>query len=183
VYGESGRCPTRFCGVAGFTGSGDVQRQVVRINTLVVVAGVTTRTGIRCIGVIALVTVVAGCCCVRAREWPHRTVVKCRRYPCILIMTIGTTRRELLCNVVGVSGGIKVVSMASCASVWRVGVIALVTIIATHTRMRTNNGIKGVIEGGRGPCCLTVAFRTVGRELLRYVIRIGSSVEFIGMTT
>ena len=57
VNGESGRCPTRICGVTGFTGCGQVQRDVTWVGTLGIIIGMTTGAGI---GRIVIITVVAG---------------------------------------------------------------------------------------------------------------------------
>lgn len=58
MYGESGRRPSRIGSMAGFTGYRKVQRNVIRIDTLIVVCLVACCTGVGCIVVITLVTIV-----------------------------------------------------------------------------------------------------------------------------
>lgn len=74
VYGECGRCPSRIGSVAGFTSRWQVQRQVIRVDTLVVVRCMTSRTGVGGVAVIPLMTVVASRTRVRARKRPEAVV-------------------------------------------------------------------------------------------------------------
>jgi len=141
VYREGGGCPSRIGCVACFTGCGQVQRQVIRIYTLVVVRCMTSRTGVGCVAVIPLMTVVASRTRVRARKRPE-TVVEGRRGPCILCVTIRTGCRELLGHVVRVRRIVIVVSMAARTGIGCVAVVPLVAVIATHTGMCSHYRIK-----------------------------------------
>lgn len=89
MNGESSRRPSRIGGMARFTTRGKVQRYVTRIDTLGVIIGVTTRTGIGCIVVVPLMTLVTGHACVCAREWPV-VVTKIGRRPGCLTVTVRT---------------------------------------------------------------------------------------------
>ena len=60
VNGESRRRPSRVSGMTGFAGNRQIERNVIRIDTLVVVRLVTGSTGIRRIVEVTLVTIVTG---------------------------------------------------------------------------------------------------------------------------
>ena len=89
VYGEGSRCPSCIGGVAGFTTRGQIQRNVAGIDTLCVIIGVATRTGIGRIVIVPLMTLVAGYARVRPCERPV-VVVKVGRCPGCLPVTVRT---------------------------------------------------------------------------------------------
>ena len=127
VNRELRRSPSCCCGVACCTIGGNVQQYVVRIGGRGVITGVTTCTVGRSTGVVALVTVVTGYSCVRAREWPHGAVIEGGGYPRILVVAVSASCRKLLSDVVWIRGGIVVIGMATGTGVWCVIVITIVT--------------------------------------------------------
>ena len=70
------------------------------------------------------------------------TVTECGRYPGTLSVAFFAVERKLLRFMIRIGGIIVVIGMATCTSVGRVGVIALVAIITTCTGVRTHNRIK-----------------------------------------
>ena len=130
VNGESGWCPSRLGGVAGFAGCRQVECQVTWISASCIVIGMATCACCGRIGVVALVTVVTGHGCVRAREWPHGAVIERGRHPRILVVAVSASCRELLSDVVWIRGGIVVIGMATGTGVWCVIVITIVTSLA-----------------------------------------------------
>jgi hypothetical protein len=86
--------------VTHFTVSRNIQRQVVRIDTLIVIGLVTDSTSIRQVVIIPMVTCIAVNRGMLASERPHRTVIEGGRYPGILIMTVDTRCRKLLLQVI-----------------------------------------------------------------------------------
>jgi hypothetical protein len=119
---------------------------VTWIGTLGVVIGMARCTGCRGIVVVTLVAVVTGHSCVRARERPHGTVIEGGRHPCVLVMAVSASCRELLSDVVGICGGVVIVGMATGTGCGRVCVVTLVTIVARYGGVRTHNRIEGVIQ-------------------------------------
>jgi hypothetical protein len=103
-------------------------------------------TSCRGVVVVALVAVVTGHGCVRARERPHDAVIEVGRYPCVLVMAVSAGCRELLSDVVGIRGGVIIVGMATGTGCGRICVVTLVTIVAGHGGVRTHNRIEGVIQ-------------------------------------
>jgi hypothetical protein len=93
VNGESGRCPPRIGRVTCFTGGRQIQRDVTRVDTLRIIIGMTACTGVRCIVVITLVTLIARYTHVRTCKWPV-VMAEIRWRPRRLSMTIGTISRK-----------------------------------------------------------------------------------------
>ena len=146
VYGECRGHPVRIGCMAHVAIGRNIQRQVVRIDTLVVVGLVTGHTGVRQIAVIALMTGIAVNCKVLTCKRPHGTVIESGGYPGILIVTVNTRCRELLLQVIRIYCLVIVVSVTARTGVWRIIVVALVTVIAGNTRMRTHDGVERVVQ-------------------------------------
>ena len=180
VYRECGRRPARIGSVAGFTGGRQIERRVVRIDALVVVCSMAACTGIGRVTVVSLMAVVTGCTRMGTRERPE-TVIECRRRPGILRMAVSTGSRELLCSVIRVGCVVVVVSVAACTGIGRIAVVALVTVIATDTGMRSHYQIERVIQCSRSPCSLIVAVCAVHRKLLCHVIWVCCGIKVVGM--
>ena len=113
-----------------FTGGGQIQREVAWIGTACIVIGMATGAGCGRIVVVTLVTVVTCHSCVRTREWPHGTVIERGRYPCILVVAVSASCRELLSDVIGVSGGVVVISVTTCTGI---GCIVIIAVVAGCT--------------------------------------------------
>lgn len=146
VNRERGRHPVRIRSVTHVTVSRNIQRQVVRIDTLIVIGLVTGYTSIRQVVIIPMVTCIAVNRGMLASERPHRTVIEGGRYPGILIMTVNTRCRKLLLQVIRIYCLVIVVSVTACTGVGRIIIVALVTIIAGNTRMRTHDRVERVVE-------------------------------------
>lgn len=168
VNGEGSRCPSRIGCVAGRTIVRNGQRHMVGVGTLVVMHLVTSDTSGGNIVVIASdVAFAARHSRVRARKRPHRSVIKCRRNPGILCVTLGAIGWELIRQVIRIGGCIIILLMATNAGGWRIGVIAsdvtecaavgnssMSTIQGPHRRMIKRRGHPGI---------LAVALRASGR--------------------
>ena len=156
------------------------QGAVVGIGGLIIIGGVAARTGIRCGGIIALVTsiTIVGNRNMRSCEGIKCVVIEGRWHPCRLRMACGTLCRELSRCVVrtGRSGIIAVV-----ATVTGVGRIRIVTVVTSIAIIRNRNvcackRINGVvIKRGWCPRGLRVASGTLRWELGRCVVWIGRS--------
>ena len=146
VNGESGWRPSGICCVTCFTGGGQIQCYVTWISAGCVVIGMATCAGCGCVVVVTLVTVVTCHSRVRACERPHGAVIERGRHPCVLIVAVSASCRELLSDVVGVGGGVIIVGMATCTGCGRICIVTLVTIVARHGCMRPHNRIEGVIQ-------------------------------------
>jgi hypothetical protein len=72
--------------------------------------------------------------------------------------------------------------MATHAGSRRIGVVALMALVAGQGRMRTLNRVEAVIECRGCPDSLRVTRSAVSGELLLYVIRTVCLIEVIGMT-
>jgi hypothetical protein len=127
VNGESSWCPSRICGMTCFTGCGQIECQVTWISAGCIVIGMATCACCGQIGVVALVTIVTGHSCVRARERPHGTVIEGGRHPRVLVVAVSASCRELLSDVVRIRGGVVIVGMATGTGVWCIVVISIVT--------------------------------------------------------
>ena len=115
---------------------------MTRISAGCIVIGMATGAGCGSVVVVALVTVVAGCGRVRTRERPHGTVIERGGHPCVLVVAVSASCRELLSDVVWIGGGVIIVGMATGTGVGRVCIVTLVTIVARHGGMRTHNRIE-----------------------------------------
>ena len=142
VNGERSWRPSGICGMTCFAGGGQIEGQVTRISAGCIVIGMATGAGCGRIGVVTLVTIVAGYGRVRAGEWPHGTVIERGRHPRILVVAVSASCRELLSDVVWIGGGVIIVGMATGTGVGRVCIVTLVTIVARHGGMRTHNRIE-----------------------------------------
>ena len=109
----------------------------------------TTGAGCGWIGVVTLVTVVAGYGCVRTCERPHGTVIESCRCPCCLTMTVSTCCRELLSDVIGVSRCVIVIGVTTCAGIGRIVVIAVVAgcTVISDRRVSPNQLIEVIVNG------------------------------------
>ena len=146
VNGERSGRPSWICCVTGFTGGGQIQRYVAWIGAGCIVIGMTTGAGCRWIGVVTLVTVVAGYGCVRTCERPHGTVIESGGHPCCLAVAVCTGSCKLLRYVIWISRCVVVIYVAACTGCRWIGIVTLVTIVARHGGMRAHNRIEGVIQ-------------------------------------
>ena len=77
-----------------------------------------------------------------------------------------------------------VIGVATCAGVWRVVVVTLVTIVTGHGRVCACERPHGaVVEGGRNPCILVVTIGTGSGELLSDVVGVCGGVEVINVAS
>ena len=129
-----------------FTGGREIQYYVTRVQRLGIIIIVTTVTSVGCTVVITLMAIVTSDGCVRACERPHGTVIERGRHPCVLVVAVSASCRELLSDVVWIGGGVVIISMTTGTGVGRVCIVTLVTIVARHGGMRTHNRIEGVIQ-------------------------------------
>ena len=185
VYGECSRRPARICSVTRFTGNRQIERNVIRIDTLVVVGLVTCCAGIGCIVVIALMTVIAGGGQVCAREWPV-AVTECGWYPGILSVALFTAQRELLCLVIRIGGIVVIIRMTTGTGIGCIVVVAVMTCctVVGNSRVRSGQLIEVVVyrECGRRPARIgSVAGFTGGRQIERRVVRIDALVVVCSM--
>lgn len=146
VNGEGCRHPVRIGRMTHIAVGRNTQRQVVRVDTLIVIPLVTRYTGIGQVIVIALVTRITVHCEVLTSERPHRTVIEGGWYPGILVVTVNTRCRKLLLQVIRIYCLVIVVGVTACTGVWRIGIVALMTIIAGYTGVRTHDGVERVVE-------------------------------------
>lgn len=168
VNGEGSRCPSRIGCMAGCTIGGNGQRHMVGVGTLVVVHLMTSDTSGGNVVVIASdVAFAARHSRVCARKWPHRSVIKCRRNPCILCMTLGAIGWKLVRQVVRIGGCVIILLMATNAGGWSIGIIASdVTKCAavSNSSMSTIQGPdRRMIKRGGHPGSLAVTLCAVGR--------------------
>ena len=113
-----------------FTGGGQIQREVAWIGTACIVIGMATGAGCGRIGVVTLVTVVTSYSRMCTRERPYCIMIESSRCPCCLTMTVSTCGRELLSDVIGVSGGVVVISVTTCTGI---GCIVIIAVVAGCT--------------------------------------------------
>ena len=154
---------------------------MARVCAAVVIGLVTTRTGARRIGIIAVVTSLAivGNRNMRAGKRINGIVVKRGRNPGAFTMATFTVRRELGSSVVGVGRRIVIAQVATHAGVWRIGIIALVAGVAVvgNRNMRPVERIKRiVVKSRRRPVAFCMAIRAGGRELGSEVVGVGCSI-------
>ena len=86
------------------------------------------------------------------------------RCPARYSMTNHTVRGKLCSDMIRVRRLIVICKMATGASIWYAGVIAMVTSVAIpcNHSMRTDKGINAaMVKGGRGPSRFTVAKFTI----------------------
>ena len=90
----------------------------------------TTRTGIRCIGIIAVVTSVTiiGYLYMGTREGINDIVIKSGRYPASLRVTGGTIRRKLRSSVIRIGSLVVIGSMTGSTLCWCTGIPTRVAI-------------------------------------------------------
>ncbi len=162
---------------------------MVRVQALVVIRRMAARTGVRGIGVIA---VVAGDTVIRDRhvrssEGIDCLVIKRRRRPGCFRVASRAIGRELIGGVVGVCGLVELRRMATGAGVRRIVVITVVAgcAIVSDGRVRTIQSIKIIVDGkgrrrptGSGG----VARRAIGGQTDTSVIRIGGLIKICGVT-
>lgn len=165
----------------------ELLRHVIRISCGIVIIGMTTRTGVGCVAVVTLMTIIAtdiGMC----SHYRIKRVVECGWCPGCLVMAISTGCRKLLCQVIRIGCGIEIVSMAARASVGRVVVIAVVTgsTVVGNSCMRASQLIEVVVngEGSRRPSRIGgVARLTTCGKVQRYVTRIDTLGVVVSVTT
>ena len=115
----------------------ELRQSVIRVRRRVVVGRVAARTGVRGGGIIARgMTFVALRRRVRARQ-RVKTVVVIHRCPRRLGVTTRTIGAEMRRRVVRIRRLCEVIRVTTRAGVGCIGVIALVTFVATHCGMRS----------------------------------------------
>ena len=186
---ESGGFPAWRGGVAHGAIRGDVERHVVRVGALVVIRVVTAVAGVRGVGEIAVVTrvAIAGNGNMRARERINGVVIESGRRPACLCVAQRAIRRELRSGVIGIGRLVVIRVVTAVAGVGRIVVIAVVTSGAFIGDGRVGPVQRIVIvvyrERGRFPAWRGgVAHRTIGRDVERYVVRVGALVEICVVT-
>ena len=177
------RCPRRLA-VATRTIGAEMRRRVVRIRRLCEVIRVTTRAGVGCIRVIALVAVVAAHRRVRPHDRVNAVVIKCRRRPAAFTVALRAIRRELRQSVIRVRRRVVVGRVAARTGVRGGGIIARgMTFVALRRRVRARQRVKTVVVVHRCPRRLGMTTGTIRAEMRCRVVRIGGLCEIIRVTT
>ena len=173
---EGGRRPGRLTVTTGAIGR-KLCRNMVRIGRVVIVIGVTTRTGI---GRIVVVAVMARCAiignpCMGSVQRVVAVVIgEGCRLPCHIGVACGTISGNIECNVVRIDRLIIIIGMAAGTGIRSTGIVAIVAgrTICRYSRVRTRERVVYVVvKCGGCPGSLGVARCTVSRELLSSVIR------------
>ena len=180
VYRERGRHPSRIGSVAGFAGSRYIQRDVVRIDTLVIISLMASRTCIGCIVVIALVTIITRGGQVCPGQWPV-AVAEGRWYPGTLSVTLLAVQRELLRFVIRVGCIVVIVRVTPRTCVRCVVVVTVMTrcTVVGNGCVRSDQLVEVVVyrECGRCPSRIgSVAGFTSRWQVKRRVIRVDTLV-------
>ena len=163
---------------------------MVRIRRLVIICCMTSRTGIRCIVIIAVVagSTIIGNCSVR----PVQGIViivnrESSRIPAgCCCMTHFTVSRYTERHVIRVGRLIEIGGVAAGAGIRRIRVIAVVTgiTIVGYLYMCPGKGINHiVIKSGRCPGCFGMTRRTFRWKLRGRMVRIRRLVVIRRMTT
>ena len=120
---------------------------------------------------------------VRTRERPYSIMIKSGGRPGCLTVAFSACQRELLNCVIGISRLIVIICVTARTGIGWIDIVALVTIIAAHVYMGSQNWIERVVECGRRPGCLSVTICAVHGELLCNVIGVNGLVVVVRMTT
>ena len=109
-------------------------------------------------------------------------MVKSRWDPCVLCMAISTLDGELVAAVIRINRAVVIFNMAPGTGVWRIVVVAVMTLGAFHGYggVRPSEFVKIIVDvkRGRSPSRISgMALRTVRREIQRSVVRIGGAIH------
>jgi len=194
VNGEGSRTPVGRRGMAHIAIGWNAQRQVVGIQTLVVIGKVTAFASVGGIVVVALVAqhAVVGYGDMRSCKRIHAIVVEGRRHPGILGMALLAICRELPGQVVGVGRRVVIRRMAPEAGIRGVVVVAVVAFgtIVGDQRMRAAQHVIVVVYGersrhpvGRGSVAHVAIVRNAQRSVWRIctLAVIGHMASFTGI--
>lgn len=149
---------------------------VIWIHTLSIIFGMTTRTGVRRIGII---TLMAGITIIS--DWNMRSgkrieaiVIKSGWCPGILSVAAFAIGWELRGRVVWIVGLVIICRVTADTSVWCIGVVSLMTsiTIVLNSGMCTDDRVEAVIKAGGCPGILRMTALTIRWELCGCVIRI-----------
>ena len=187
VYGECGRCPSRIGSVAGFAGSWYIQRDVVRIDALVIISLMASRTCIGCIVVIALMAIITRGGQVCPGQWPVG-VAEGGWYPGTLSVTLLAVQRELLRFVIRVGCIVVIIRVTPRTCVRCVVVVTVMTgcTVVGNSCVRANQLVEVVVYRERGRCPSrigSVAGFTSRWQVQRQVIRVDTLVVVRCMTS
>ena len=123
--------------MTGGTFGRELRCRVVRTSCLVIIGGMTARTGIWCIGIITVMTTFAIIGDSRMRAVQSIVIIvnreTCRFPTCRSGMANGTIGRDIQGYVVGIGRCVEVCGMAAVAGIRRGSVVALVAGIAVRS--------------------------------------------------
>lgn len=173
---------------------GAVRRQsqgyVIGVDRPIIIRGMTTRTSVRGIVVISMVTgvTIVGNGNMGPGEWINRIVIKDRRRPGCFTMTGSTIRRELLRYMVWIQGSIVIRLVATYAGVGRVVIIPVMTgsAIIGNACMRSIQSVIVVVnrESSWRPTSIRgVAHGTITWNGQGYMVGVQTGIIIRGMAT
>jgi hypothetical protein len=128
---------------------------VVWICCLVVVISMATGT-VRwyCSGsIVTLVAVVTTHTCVCSHNGIERVIEGGWRPDCLSV-AVGTIGRELLCYVIGVSGGIEIIGVAASTGIGRIVIVSVMTCrtVTGNSSMCSREWVEVIMQGESGRC-------------------------------
>ena len=190
MYRESRRFPIRSRGMAHFTVGRNTERYVIRVDGLIIIGGMATGTGIRCIGIVAVVTSVTiiGYLYMGTREGINGIMIKSGRYPASLRVTGGTIRRKLRSSVIRIGGLVIISRMTSRTLSWCPSIssrVAVKTISREVGSLKREVGriviesiisITGGVAGKTGRTVVSITSNTI-------VLIIGFRIGMTGCTS
>jgi hypothetical protein len=149
---ESSGLPAWICRMTGCTSLGYIKCNVIWISRLVIISLVASRTGIRSVGItigMALRTISYGCMCTGKRV--RVVMVKSGRNPCCLRMTALAGFGKLQSSMIRLSSLIIINCMASITSLWRIGIITIMTgsAIIGYCHMGSGKSVISIVSRER----------------------------------
>ena len=142
VNGEGGRFPSGYRGVAVGAGVGNIDSRMIRIGGGVIAVEMASLTGIRSVGVVAVMTVGTAHAGMRSGQGVVVAVDgKCCRFPSgVGCMAIGAGLREIKAAVIRIDRGIVVCKVACHTFFWCSAKAGHMTLQAGGCKMSSSEG-------------------------------------------